>query len=192
MENVQLLATPWWVNLVFLVPIASYVAWRAKRLQLSPRQLICAAIFAVAFGMNEAVAVIYLRAADGLLANTATPAQVLAQLPGFFAVTEISREAATIIMLIAVSMLAARSFRERWALFLWMFAFWDIFYYVGLWLIIRWPPSLLAQDVLFLIPTPWLAQVWFPVLVSLLAIGAVAVATQTPGPHEAQSCDDQS
>lgn len=184
MENVRLLATPWWVNLVLLVPIGSYVAWRTKSLQLSPRQLAYAAIFGIAFGINEAVAVIYLRAAFGLLANTATPAHVLARLPGFFVMTEISREAATIIMLIAASMLAARSFRERWALFLWMFAFWDIFYYVGLWLIIRWPPSLLAQDVLFLIPTPWIAQVWFPVLVSLLAIGAVALATNAnPSAH---------
>lgn len=188
MENVQLLATPWWVNLILLVPIGSYVAWRTKGLQLSPRQLVYAAIFGIAFGINEAVVVVYLRAAFGLLDNSATAAQVLAQLSEFFVATEVSREAATIIMLIAVSMLAVRSFRERWALFLWMFAFWDIFYYIGLWLIMRWPPSLLAQDVLFLIPTPWVAQVWFPVLVSLLAIAAVALATTAPGPDRAQSC----
>lgn len=177
MEQLQLLPTPWWVNFLLLVPIGSYVAWRTKALQLSRQQLGYAAIFGIAFGINEAVVVVYLRAAVGLLDNAATAGQVLAHLSGFLVLTEISREAATIIMLIAVSMLAVRSLRERWALFLWMFAFWDIFYYVGLWLIIRWPPSLLTQDVLFLIPTPWVAQVWFPVLVSLLAIGAVALAT---------------
>jgi hypothetical protein len=59
-----------------------------------------------------------------------------------------------------------------------MFAFWDIFYYAGLWLIIRWPSSLLTQDVLFLIPTPWIAPVWFPILVSLLAIAAVLLANR--------------
>jgi hypothetical protein len=178
MEQVQLLATPWWVNLALLVPIGSYVAWRTKILQLSPRQLVYAAIFAIAFGINEAIVVVYLRGSIGLLANTATAAEVLARLPRFFVVAEVLREAATIIMLVAVSMLAARAFRERWALFLWMFAFWDIFYYVGLWLIIGWPPSFLEQDVLFLIPIPWVAQVWFPVLVSLLAIGAVVLATK--------------
>jgi hypothetical protein len=68
--------------------------------------------------------------------------------------------------------------KERWALFLWMFAFWDISYYAGLWLIIRWPPSLFTQDVLFLIPTPWMAPVWFPILVSLLAIAAVLLANR--------------
>lgn len=135
-------------------------------------------MFAIAFGVNEAAVVVYLRAAFGLLANTAPAAQVLAQLPQLFVITEISREAATIIMLVAVSMLAASSFQERWAQFLWMFAFWDLSYYAALWLIIRWPPSLLTEDVLFLIPIPWVAQVWFPMLVSLLAIAAVLVATK--------------
>jgi hypothetical protein len=44
-------------------------------------------------------------------------------LPKFLIVVEISREAATITMLIAVAMFAVRSLRERWALVLWMFAF---------------------------------------------------------------------
>lgn len=79
-------------------------------------------------------------------------------------------------MLIGVSFLAAKSPKERWAFFLWTFAFWDIFYYVGLWLAIQWPPSFLTQDVLFLIPVPWIAPVWFPVSISLLTIGAVLAA----------------
>jgi hypothetical protein len=41
---------------------------------------------------------------------------------------------------VAVSLLAASSLLERWVMFLWMFAFWDIFYYAGLWLMIGWPP----------------------------------------------------
>jgi hypothetical protein len=90
--------------------------------------------------------------------------------------TEVFREASTIAMLVAAGLLPVTRAGERWALFLWMFAFWDIFYYVGLWLIIRWPTSLLTQDVLFLIPTLWVAPVWFPVLVSLLAIAAVLLA----------------
>jgi hypothetical protein len=46
-------------------------------------------------------------------------------------------------------------------------------YYAGLWATVRWPYSLLSPDVLFLIPVPWVAQVWFPLLVSALAILAV-------------------
>jgi hypothetical protein len=44
-----------------------------------------------------------------------------------------------------------------------------------LWATVRWPYSLLAPDILFLIPVPWVAQVWFPLLVSVLSIAAVVV-----------------
>jgi hypothetical protein len=167
-----LVATPWWVNLAPLVPLG-----RTRGLRFSAHQLTYAAIFAVAFGMNEAAVVVYLRGAGGVLVP-ATQEQVLAQLPQILIATETCREGATLIMLCAVSLLAATRGKERWALFLWMFAFWDIFYYAGLWLIIRWPSSLLTQDVLFLIPTPWIAPVWFPILVSLLAIAAVLLGSR--------------
>jgi hypothetical protein len=76
-------------------------------------------------------------------------------------------------MLISVALLSVKSFRERSAIFLWCFAIWDICYYLGLYLTVGWPPSLLSPDVLFLIPVPWLAQVWFPILVSALTMLAV-------------------
>jgi hypothetical protein len=172
-----LVASPWWVNLAPLVPLVSYLVWRTG-LRLSAHQLTYAAIFAVAFGINEAAVIVYLRAAGGPPAGAAAQDQILAQLPQILIATEIFREGATLIMLCAVSLLAVTRGNERWALFLWMFAFWDIFYYAGLWLIIRWPSSLLTQDVLFLIPTAWIAPVWFPILVSLLAIAAVLLANR--------------
>ena len=88
------------------------------------------------------------------------------------------REAATLVILVSLAFAICSRLWERWAIFLWMFAFWDIFYYVGLWLITRWPPSFLTWDILFLIPVLWVAQVWFPLLVSLLSIGAVAISSQ--------------
>jgi hypothetical protein len=123
--------------------------------------------------MNEAAVVVYLRGAGGVL-DPATQEKVLAQLPQILIATEICREGATLIMLCAVSLLAVTRGKERWA----FVAFWDIFYYAGLWLIIRWPSSLLTQDVLFLIPIPWTAPVWFPILVSLLVIAAVLLASR--------------
>ena len=176
--DIQLVATPWWVNLAAVVPLASYLTWRMWGLRLSAHQLAYAAIFAVAFGMNEAAVVVYLRGATGLLADAATQEYVLDKLPKFLTAVEMFREGATLVMLSAVALLGTTSRQERWALFLWMFAFWDVFYYVGLWLIIRWPPSLFTQDVLFLIPTPWIAPVWFPILVSLLTIVALLMANR--------------
>ena len=186
----QLLAQPLWVNLLALIPIIAFLRWRRCGLDLRWTQLLAAALFAVAFGFVEAAVVVYLRAAVGLLpayhgsladVQRAAPdlyrqEQSISRFPQSLLTVEVFREAATIIMLLAVSLLSAARATERWAMFLWTFALWDISYYAGLFLTVRWPPSLLAVDVLFLIPTPWVAQVWFPVLVSLATLLAVALA----------------
>jgi hypothetical protein len=142
-------------------------------------------LFAVAFGINEAVVDIYLRAALGFLPNYATALsqaaplafysqeQLFIAVPRSILVVEMIREIATMIVLVSVAFVVSKVWRERWALFLWSFALWDLFYYLGLWTIVRWPYSPLTQDVLFLVPFPWLAQVWLPILVDLLAIVAV-------------------
>jgi len=76
-------------------------------------------------------------------------------------------------------LLAAPRARERWAAFLWAFAIWDITYYAGLWATVRWPTSLKEVDILFLIPVPWVAQVWYPLLVSAITLLAVSLVKNT-------------
>jgi len=177
MNSFILFAQPWWVNLLILVPIASYIAFR-KGLTIAKTQLAITAIFGLAFGFVEASVVIYLRAATGLLpqsANLYQPTVVLNDLAKTLFTIELFREVVTVIMLITVALLAVRKLKERWAIFLWVFGFWDLFYYVGLWLTTRWPNSLITQDVLFLIPVPWVAQVWFPCLVSVATLLMVAI-----------------
>lgn len=193
MTGFKLLAEPWWVNLLLAIPFVAWYFWRKEGLFMKPGTLFFAALFGAAFGFVEASVVIYIRAAIGLLpgyggtladvarlsANVYQQAQALNVLPPSFATIEFFREAATMIMLACVARLAGKGRRERWAMFLWTFAVWDIFYYVGLWATVRWPSSLLAGDVLFLIPVPWFSQVWFPLLVSALTMAAV-IATQKP------------
>lgn len=190
MNEFSLLAEPWCVNLLIFIPFLAYALWRSKGLAISNGTLAAVGCFGIAFGFVEAAVVIYLRAAVGLLpgyggtlADVATFSsrmyqneQLLHELPENLLAVEIAREAATMVMLLGVAYLAAKSWRERCALFLWSFAAWDIFFYVGLWLTVGWPPSLLAPDVLFLIPVPWVSQVWFPVLVSALSMIAVVLA----------------
>jgi len=81
-----------------------------------------------------------------------------------------TREAATIVMLVVIAFLAGTTWVERGVFFLWTFAFWDLFYYLSLYILIKWPPKLSSIDVLFLIPKPWIAPVWFPVGVSSFTI----------------------
>jgi len=187
MGQFQLLAQPVWLNLLVFIPLGVFVVWRSRGLQISGRQLLFATFFALAFGFVEAAVVIYLRAATGLLpgyAGTLSEVQrmgrgtalypaAVTQFPQSLLTVEVLREGATIVMLVSFAMLAAAGARERSAVFLWTFALWDISYYAGLWATIRWPASLTDLDVLFLIPVPWVAQVWFPLLVSVLALIAV-------------------
>jgi hypothetical protein len=191
----MLFAEPWWVNLFILVPLLAYYCWKDRGLAISKRTLIVTAFFGIAFGYVEASVVVYLRAATGLLpgyggtlsevaklsSGVYQNAYLLGELPGSLLTVEIVREVATMIMLLSVAFLTVGAARERWAIFLWTFASWDIFYYVGLWATVRWPSSLLTPDVLFLIPVPWFSQVWFPVLVSALTMVIIVVTRKTGG-----------
>ena len=86
------------------------------------------------------------------------------------AIVEVLREFATIIMLFGAGFIAGRSKTEKFGLFLYCFAVWDIFYYVFLKVILNWPESLLTWDILFLIPTAWVGPVIAPVVVSIVMI----------------------
>ncbi|MDQ6758441.1 MAG: hypothetical protein M3Z32_01085, partial [Acidobacteriota bacterium] len=95
-------------------------------------------------------------------------------------ITELGREAATILMLAAVALAVARTFQEWAAAFLIAFGVWDISFYVFLKVLIHWPTSLLTWDLLFLIPVPWVSPVIAPVIVSLSMIGCGLVALRRP------------
>lgn len=123
-------------------------------------------IFSVAMGYMESAVVVYLRAMfypEGF----DFPLQSIEE---HIVITEIFREAATIIMLIGIGIVAGRRNIERFAWFIYSFAIWDIFYYVFLKLLIGWPASFLTWDVLFLIPVTWVGPVITPILVSLTMI----------------------
>ena len=192
MQHFQAVAQPWWVNLLALIPFIAWATWRRKRLVVSGRQLVLLAVFASAFGFVESAVVIYLRAATGLLpgyrgtlsdirqssAGSYKQEESISEFPESLLNIEVLREAATMVMLTTVALLAGVGIKERCAIFLWTFAVWDITYYSGLWITVRWPASLKDVDVLFLIPVPWVSQVWFPILISVLTLVAVGLAVR--------------
>jgi len=122
------------------------------------KRFVVVALFAIAMAFLEAVFVVYLRnlspSADASLIHK----------------VELAREAATIIMLACIGILAGRERYEKFAFFIYSFAIWDIFYYVFLKLTLNWPPSILTWDTLFLIPITWVGPVLAPVLVSATMI----------------------
>ncbi|MFW5819745.1 MAG: hypothetical protein ACOCWA_00535 [Bacteroidota bacterium] len=123
-------------------------------------------VFAIAMAFLETSVVIYLRELmypEGFIFP-------LVPIDPDIALTEILREAATLVMLVMIGVLAGNRFADRFAWFLYSFALWDIFYYVFLKLMIDWPESLLTWDILFLIPATWTGPVLTPILVSLVMI----------------------
>lgn len=134
------------------------------------------AIFAVAMAYLESTIVVYLRLLyypDGFQ----FPLRVI---PTPVAMVEIGREAATLMMLWFVARMAAKSFKEKFALFIYTFAVWDIFYYIWLKVLLNWPAGLLDWDILFLIPLPWIAPWLAPVIVSLGFIFAAVLILSRP------------
>jgi hypothetical protein len=124
-------------------------------------------VYALAMAWVESAVVFYLRT----MVNRIDPYQAN-PLPvvGTLGAVELVREAATLVMLLAVGLLTGRTWRARWGYAAFAFGVWDLFYYVFLKVICGWPHSLLDWDVLFLLPLPWWGPVLAPICIALLMV----------------------
>jgi hypothetical protein len=131
--------------------------------------------FAIAMAWVEAASVFYVRA----LVNRIEPYQA-DPLPmhGALGPVELWREAATLVMIAAVGLLAGRTWRRRAGYAAIAFGAWDIFYYVFLRVMSGWPRTLLDWDILFLLPLPWWGPVLAPVSIAVVMIVWGTLATQ--------------
>ena len=152
-------------------------------------QVLLVTLFAIAMGYVEAAVVVYLRALyypDGFpipvqlgtlpIRFTRIP-EFEKRMPRNMLRTEVGREAATMVMLVSLALLVGSTSLQMLGVFLLAFGVWDIFYYVFLRVLIRWPDSWKTLDVLFLIPVPWIGPVWLPISISLVmvAVGGALV-----------------
>lgn len=135
------------------------------------------ALFALTMAYFESAVVVYLRQLGNI--DDLMVSQPL--LDPHIGAIEIGREAASLIMLLAVGWIAGQKFQSRLGFTLVAFGTWDIFYYVFLKVFIDWPATLLDPDILFLIPLPWWGPVLAPVLISVLMILAGASAVIKAG-----------
>jgi len=132
------------------------------------KNLCIAIIFSIAFGYIEAAVVVYLR--EIFHPNGFTfPMHVFGKDANSvrLLLTEIGREAATIVLIFTGAWLFGRNRQQRFAYFLIIFAIWDIFYYVWLKVLLDWPASIMDWDILFLIPLTWASPVLYPVLIAM-------------------------
>lgn len=152
-------------------------------------------LFGCAFGAVEATVVVYLRhilhmppgldyrtflTGQGIVFQSQSIMDLLRR-NGLLQI-EVAREAATLFLLFGAAWGAGRSHRERWGLFGFTFAIWDLSYYLYLALWIGFPRSLFDSDIYFLIPTASFGPVWFPVLIAMPAILVFSVRLLRPTP----------
>jgi hypothetical protein len=131
--------------------------------------------YAVGMAWVESAVVFYLRTlSDRIDPYQTSPLPAVAGL----APVELVREAATLLMLFTVGMLAGKTWRSRWGYAAIAFGVWDIFYYVFLKVITQWPNKLTDWDILFLLPLPWWGPVIAPVLIAILMILWGTMASQ--------------
>jgi hypothetical protein len=131
------------------------------------RNWLLVVVFAAGMAWVEAACVYYLRAmVDRLEPYQANPLPM----HGVLGPVELVREAATLVMLLAVGGIAGRTRTTRLGYTAIAFGIWDICYYLFLKIICDWPKSLFDWDVLFLIPLPWWGPVIAPISIALLMI----------------------
>ena len=140
--------------------------------------------FAIAMAWMESASVYYIRSLiDRIEPYQANPLPLNESL-GY---VELWREAATLVMISMVGMLAGRTWRRRIGYAAVTFGAWDVFYYVFLRPMSGWPNTLLDWDILFLLPLPWWGPVLAPVSIAVVMIVWGTLATQsrddTPEPR---------
>jgi hypothetical protein len=151
------------------------------------RPVLALLLFGTAFGYLEAAVVSYLRYLHEPIVHRFYPNRPAGELFPLLTreqsatagprerkvrITELWREAATIVMLGAVALAISTNPGQWFAAFIIAFGAWDITFYVFFKILLDWPASLLTWDVLFIIPVVWVGPVFAPVLVSAAMIAA--------------------
>lgn len=140
-----------------------------------PAKLLVVAAYAAGMAWVESAVVFYLRTMiDRIDPYQAHPLPEI----GGFGPAELVREAATLLMLLTVGILAGRNLRSRLGYAVFAFGVWDILYYVFLYVMCGWPQGLMDWDLLFLIPLPWWGPVLAPVMIASLMVAWGILATQ--------------
>lgn len=132
------------------------------------------AVFGIAMAHLEGVVVVYLRKIFEIN-DSQSNIESLKKFPKQYIFIEQTREVATIVMLVVLALLVGMTWLDKIIVFLWTFAFWDLFYYLSLYILIKWPSKLTTIDVLFLIPRPWIAPVWVPIGISSITIITIII-----------------
>lgn len=162
------------------------------------RRICAVGLLAVALGYIEAALVVYLRHIIEPLRGRYHPEAATECLPllspeqlnaaardvSSLLTVELIREPMPLLLLAAAAWGLRRPGRrgDMLGYFLLGFGVWDVFYYVFLKALLDWPASVGTWDILYLIPTAWVAPVWAPLAVSggMIGLGLAVLLRRAP------------
>ena len=146
------------------------------RIDQEPKRWLVVATYAAAMAWVESAVVYYLRThIDRIVPYQPNPLP----LNDAIGYVELWREAATLVMISMLGMLAGRTWRRHLGYAALAFGVWDIFYYVFLRIMTGWPRTIADWDILFLLPLPWWGPVLAPVSIALVMILWGTLTTQS-------------
>ncbi len=141
------------------------------------KKLLIYTLLGISLGWWEGVVVVYIREillnispdiTEITISQMLKPLMVTGERNLSLIFIERTREIAPIIIIFSISLFFEKKPVRKLASFLWIFAIWDLIYYLTLKILIDWPKSFKTIDCLFLIPKPWFAPVYLPMLIMLL------------------------
>ena len=94
------------------------------------------ALFGIAMAYLKGVTVVYLCKALGVFGSQSNR-KLLKKIPKHYIFIEKTREVTTILMLVTLALLVGKTWLDMAVVFLWTFVFWDLFYYLSLYLLIK-------------------------------------------------------
>ena len=143
--------------------------------------LIALTALCVALGYVDAVATFYVRGTLEVAQEGGDFARASVEaMPARTVALEQTRQAATVLVLITVAVVAGRNALQQWGTFAFTLGSWQVLRYAAIRTITNWPESLSSTDALVLTPRPLYAPVWMA-LAGGLALAALGVTLVRAG-----------
>lgn len=140
--------------------------------------LISIAALCIAAGYVDAVATFYVRGMLQVAQEGGGFAQAVTEaMPPRIVALEQTRQAATLLVLVAVGIVAGRNLHQQFGTAFFAIGGWIVFRYVAIRTITDWPAALTDVDTVLYLPHAVYAPVWMPIVIALglSAVGATLI-----------------
>ncbi|MGI5819587.1 MAG: hypothetical protein ACOX9R_16000 [Armatimonadota bacterium] len=135
--------------------------------------LLSLAALCIAVGYVDAVATFYVRGMLQVAQEGGGFAQAVTEaMPPRIVALEQTRQAATVLVLVAVAIVAGRNLQQQFGTAFYALGGWIVFRYAAIRTITDWPGTLTDVDTVLYLPHAVYAPVWMPLVVGL---GAAAI-----------------